>query len=89
MLSDDEEQTYALYGLESSWVGFLSPTNVPPLAVAATKGFLVGAQDGTVNRLPAEFLIGADGVIERCYYGKTIGDHMPFEEIEAWLDAQT
>lgn len=34
------------------------------------------------NRLPADFLINDEGSILRAYYGKDIGDRIPFETIE-------
>jgi len=39
------------------------------------------------SQLPAEFLIGPDGTIDRAYYGKDIGDHLPIGEIDSWVES--
>jgi len=38
--------------------------------------------------IPADFLIGPDLVIEKAYYGKDIGDHIPVADVEAWLNGR-
>ena len=45
--------------------------------------------DGQPNLLPADFLLGPDLTIERAYYGRDIGDHLPFSEIEQFLATPT
>lgn len=85
LVSDPAEENYARYGVGRSKVGFLAPTNVGGLAKAASAGFLPGKMEGTIDRIPADFLIDADGVIQDVFYGKTIADHMPFERVDAFL----
>ncbi len=51
------------------------------------KAFRIRKGEGAITQLPAEFLIGPDLTIERAYYGKDIGDHLPIPEIDAWLEA--
>jgi hypothetical protein len=41
--------------------------------------------EGDKALIPADFLIGPDLVIKRAYYGKEIGDHMPLDDIEAFI----
>ena len=36
------------------------------------------------NTVPAEFLINESGFIDRCYYAKDYGDHLPVNEILDW-----
>jgi peroxiredoxin len=81
ILADAKERLYALYGLESSLAGYLSPLNLPRLASAAAQGILPGKMDGTKTRLPADFVIGPDGIIRAAHYGETIGDHISFERV--------
>ena len=38
-------------------------------------------RDGTLTRLPAEFIIDENGVLKTVYYGTSIGDHLPLQEI--------
>jgi peroxiredoxin len=85
LICDPEEKLYALYGLNHSKLGLLHPANAVGLAHAASKGFLPGKQDGTVDRLPADFLLGPDLRIEHAYYAKRIGEHIPFERVDAFL----
>ena len=35
-------------------------------------------------QMPADFLIGVDGKIERLHKGKTLGDHISFAAVEQW-----
>ena len=37
--------------------------------------------------VPADFLIGPDSTIQVAYYGSDIGDHLPIEKINEWLDS--
>jgi peroxiredoxin len=43
-------------------------------------------QDGNSNRIGADFLINEDGQIVHAYYGKYIGDHLPIDEIEKFIN---
>ena len=45
-----------------------------------------GPPEGTKTRIPADFLINPDGTIHEVYYGEKIGDHIPFERVEAFLN---
>ncbi len=37
--------------------------------------------DGKMSRLEADFLINEKGIINKAYYAKFVGDHLPIEEI--------
>ncbi|MEW6776718.1 MAG: peroxiredoxin-like family protein [Bdellovibrionota bacterium] len=80
LLSDPEEKLYKLYGLESGLGAFVSPKNLVPGAKATRLGFLPGRMEGTKTRIPGDFLIGPDGVIQKAFYGEVISDHIPFED---------
>lgn len=87
VIADPDGRLYRLYGVESSWVGFLRGSlRVGALATAAARGFLPGPMDGDKARIPADFLIGPDLVIQTAYYGTDIGDHLPLPNIRQWLD---
>lgn len=89
MIADPDCRLYRLYGVESSWGGFLKGSlRVGALATAAARGFLPGPMDGDKARIPADFLIGPDLIIHTAYYGNDIGDHLPLPNIHQWL-AQT
>lgn len=85
IVCDPTEALYRLYGLEASLAGYLSPKNMPAIAEALREGFMPGAMHGTKTRLPADFLIDAGGSVVDAFYATTIGDHIPFERVEAFL----
>jgi peroxiredoxin len=86
IVADPERKVYRLYGVESSWAGFLKGSlRVSSMIAAAGKGFFPGKMEGDKAMIPADFLIGPDLIVERAYYGADIGDHMPLEDITAWL----
>jgi peroxiredoxin len=43
-------------------------------------------QDGTANRISADFLIDENGNVASAYYGKYIGDHLPIDSIKQFLN---
>lgn len=86
LICDPEESLYALFGLDSSVFAFANPANLWNFAKTAPKGLLkLGRMDGTKTRIPADFLIDADGVIRTSFYGRKIADHIPFELVDAFL----
>jgi len=89
LVADPDHGIYRLYGVESSWSGFLKGgLRVGALATATARGFLPGPMDGYKHLIPADFLIGTDLIIQTAYYGTDIGDHLPLPAIHQWL-AQT
>lgn len=38
-------------------------------------------QDGSLTRIPADFIIDEQGLLKMVHYGKFIGDHLPIETI--------
>lgn len=85
LISDPEEKLYALYGLETSLAGYLSPMNFGRLGKALASGFGPGSPEGSKTRIPADFLIDGDQTIRHVFYGKVIADHIPFEEVDRFL----
>jgi peroxiredoxin len=85
IVCDPDEKLYALYGVEASLAGFLSPKNIPLVAEAMKAGFGPGTMHGTKTRLPADFLIDEQGVVRETFYAPVIGEHIPFERIDAFL----
>ena len=86
LVSDPQEALYALYGLGSGLAGTIHLGNAALFAKAFVQG--VGSftkVDGTVTRIPADFLINPDGLIADAYYGRKIGDHIPYPRVDAFL----
>jgi peroxiredoxin len=87
IVGDPKREVYALYRVESSLKGYLKGlTRVSEIREARRLGFTVGRAEGDKNLIPADFLIGPDLRIEEAYYGEDIGDHMPIEAIERFLN---
>lgn len=83
VILDQKKKLYNLYDLERSWLGILKGFTVkaPQLIEAFSKGFYPGKPDGTFNRMPADFFLRQDGIIDRAYYGSDPGDHLPFDDV--------
>lgn len=84
-LPDTEEQLYKLYQLEHSAAGFLNPMNLAPFlkGVARREGGL--RPEGTITRLPADFLVDETGVIFDRFYASKIADHIPMARVDAFI----
>ena len=87
IVADPERGIYELYGVESSWWGYLKGMLKFSRLYDAVirKRFLPGKTEGKRAIVPADFLIGPNLTIHKAYYGKDIGDHLPIEEIERFL----
>jgi len=87
VIPDPSRELYRLYGVSpSTWGTVRGALRFGVFREAFRRGFRVGRADGLVTQLPAEFLIGPEGKIQIAYYGRDIGDHLPIEEIDRWLD---
>ncbi|MBI5460941.1 MAG: AhpC/TSA family protein [Gammaproteobacteria bacterium] len=87
ILADETNAYYRAFAIERSIVGmfkaaFLRFPSV--LRAMLLKGFLPSSFQGRLTTLPAEFLVDEQGVIREAYYGKDIGDHLPFEQVKAF-----
>jgi peroxiredoxin len=90
LIPDPELRLYRLYRVETSWAGFARAWTLGlPRVVNAViaKGFLPGTMENEIHRIPADFLIAADGRLMAVYYGKDIGDHMPLKRIFANIES--
>ena len=84
LISDPEQKLYELYGLNTSLRGFMSVQNVVALQRAYKQGLLSLSAlkiDGPATRIPADFLIGADGVIVDAFYGNTVSESIPMHRV--------
>lgn len=88
LIADPEARLYDLYGVETSeakvGASMQHPLTQAVIGEAAQHGFQLTREEGSnFYRMPADFLIGADGTILRAFYSDVIGAHLPFDEIEA------
>jgi thioredoxin-dependent peroxiredoxin len=82
-VGDPSERLYADWGLGASVAGLLGPHLVGNM----TRDVLSGRafkKHGTLTRIPADFLIAENGTIADLYYGRDIGDHIPFARVDAF-----
>jgi len=86
ILSDPKNKYYKKYGIEHSVVGMLKGMffRMPTLIRGMLKGHFPYVIKGSIIKMPADFLIGKDGLIKRAYYASDEGDHLSFEEIKAF-----
>ncbi len=87
VIADPDRILYREYGVESSWAGFIKGSFRLSAVISATaRGYLPGKMEGKKSMIPADFLIGPDLTVQVAYYGKDIGDHLPIQRIDEWLD---
>lgn len=88
IIADPHRRVYKQYGIESSILGAVVAGFEwnPRMRAAHRAGYNYGKMEGDLLLVPADFLISEDLVIYSAFYGKDIGDHMPFETIEAFLE---
>ncbi|NHJ05363.1 MAG: AhpC/TSA family protein [Candidatus Heimdallarchaeota archaeon] len=85
LIPDPERKIYKLYDVERSWVKYLKGGISRKMAIAMKSGFKLGKIEGQKNLVPADFLLD-NLVVKKVYYGTSIADHIPFEEIFLFLE---
>jgi peroxiredoxin len=81
LISDPREELYVLYGLRAGVAGLIGRDVGLRTVQAAALGFLPGPTDGTITRLPGDFLIDRGGVVRHVHNGEDVDDHVAFERI--------
>jgi peroxiredoxin len=87
ILADQDNACFKLYEIEHSLPGMLKSmiVRLPALLDAMIlKGYIPWRIKGSITRMPADFLIDENGVIQTAYYGKDAGDHLAFSQIKAF-----
>lgn len=79
--------THTQYGVKKSMLAvLLGMLRLPSIFKALLDPeYRLGKPDGSISRIPADFLIGQDGRVADCYYGSDIGDHIPFKRIDDFI----
>jgi peroxiredoxin Q/BCP len=90
IIADPEARLYTLYGVETSeakvMAGMDNPFQKERVAAAIQLGFQLTREEGSnFFRLPADFLIRPDLVIEQALYSEVIGEHLSFDTIDQFL----
>lgn len=92
MLADEGGKWHSHYGIEHSWTGLLKGMllRLPTLLYAMFgKGYLPFSVKGSMNTMPADFLVDRHGIIQEDYYGQDEGDHIPLARIRKLALEQT
>lgn len=84
VIPNPDGELYRLYQVEHSMGGLmLGMFRLPSLIRAMLDPlFRMARPDSSITRIPADFLIDEGGVIAESYYGRDIGDHIPFRRID-------
>ncbi len=89
IVSDPEMSLYTEYRLENSMRSAMGKDVRAALVGAGKAGIpIVRPWDGPAHRVPADFLIDSSGMIQHAFYGENIAQHIPFEDVSRFLDAQ-
>lgn len=87
IVADPDHEVYKMYGLGASWWGYIrGAMKMGLLREASGIGLMENDPDGIKNLLPADFLIEPDQTIHTAFYGNDISEHIPFEQIDAFLE---
>lgn len=83
ILPDPRLYLFHEYGVETSLRALLigATRKLGRVWRAVRLGFFPGRVQGSVARVPADFLIGPRGEILIAYYGRDISDHVPIETL--------
>ncbi len=87
--ADPKFRVYRKYGVCPSWprlaISMMRPSVLREGLRAWRKGFRGGRITKRLATMPADFLIGSDGIIREARYGRHIADHLSAGEIDAAL----
>ncbi|MEI7802248.1 MAG: redoxin domain-containing protein [Bacteroidota bacterium] len=92
MVPDPMQQFYKQFKIQKSWLKTIIGrfTHYQQKHAPGKKLFKGNySRDGHLNRIGADFLIDENGIIQKAYYGKYVGDHLPVEEIVKWVDTNS
>ncbi len=82
IIPDPSNEHYKRYGVQQSHMGMLRAILQPKKMIRMMRsGFfnLRAVVDPPI--IPADFVVGPTGTIERAYYGKDFGDHINLDEL--------
>jgi thioredoxin-dependent peroxiredoxin len=86
--ADPELHLYQRFGLEKSVLGLVHPKVAVAGMEALRAGIpmqATGPKDGGALRVPGDFLIDRHGTLQVARYGAHISDHIPFDDVDAFL----
>ena len=90
IIADPQAQLYTLYGVETSEEKVAQTMQMPEaegiIHEAAAHGFALTQEAGSnFYRIPADFLIGPNLIVQYAHYASYVTDHLPYEVIEQFI----
>lgn len=86
IIADPKMKLYRLFGIKKSYWGLAkSMLRSNDIKELMKLGLFKIDPRGSIHTLPSDFLINEEGIVEVAYRGKDIGDHIPLEQVDAWL----
>lgn len=85
LIADPEKKLYQLYRCPSRLSGVVHPGAGVSFLKAITSGFKQPKVEGSLGQIPCHFLIAEDGILEHTYYGRHIGDHIPWTTVDKFV----
>ena len=86
IIADPSHEIYQKYGVTSSRWGYIKGLfRFHRFIKAFRNGYWIGKMENMHTLIPADFLIHNSKEV-KAYYGKHMGDHIPFREIDEFLD---
>ena len=84
----EETELHAGYGVgRANMLRLLAPDAIKAGMSAAARGHTQGQATGDTQRLPATFIIDADGIVRSAHYGKFAGDNPDLAAIiQGWRE---
>ncbi|MCK4865389.1 MAG: redoxin domain-containing protein [Gammaproteobacteria bacterium] len=88
IIADPEGELYKLYNVKKSIVGTMKGMFriFKMLKSMMDPAYSMGKPDGSITRIPADFLINPLMVVTDSYYGSDIGDHIPLNRITHFIN---
>ncbi|MBC7446810.1 MAG: hypothetical protein H7330_01995 [Hymenobacteraceae bacterium] len=79
-IADPEGELYDLFGLEKSFakvaLGFAKGAGKKIRAGKKLQTQEISRDEANLTRITADFILDEEGIVQRAYYGKYLGDHL-------------
>lgn len=87
IVSDPDMELFKLYRVESKLGGVFGKEVIEGIKGARKIGLsVVRKWEGPATRIPADFLVEANGTIHTAFYGENVAQQIPFEDVLEFLD---
>jgi len=81
LIPDPGLELYTTYGVHPKFMGLFHPSVLVRTFKAVMKGFFSLRGDGPKAMIPADFLLDPEGLVYQSYYGNSVVDHIPFDDV--------